>query len=126
MEAARNITTDQFPLRRGSAPSSPTPEDQSNEAPEHHMEEQNDRDQYTANEVHLGTDILGPGEQYTIHNTQDILGTLPRDMEIVISRAAKWAGVEEGYVAGVVERFERRVVRWWKREREKISSTAEQ
>ena len=64
-----------------------------------------------ANTLDAKSDTLRPGEQYTIYNTQDILGSLPDDMDLVISRAAKWAGVDDAYVSGVVERFERRVVR---------------
>ncbi len=66
-----------------------------------------------------GVDQLQPGEEYTIYNTQDILGSLPTDLELVISRAAKWAGVEDNYVCGAVERFERRVLRWWDRQQRK-------
>ncbi|KAH9943461.1 uncharacterized protein BXZ73DRAFT_40601 [Epithele typhae] len=62
-----------------------------------------------------------PGEQYTIYHTQDILGTLPEDLELVVSSAARWAGVDVLYVSGVVERVERRFEIWWetlrKRER---------
>ncbi|OCH94136.1 hypothetical protein OBBRIDRAFT_817467 [Obba rivulosa] len=61
---------------------------------------------------------LRPGEQYTIYNTLDVLGVLPEDYGTVVRRAANWAGVDEDYIAGVVERFERRLVRWWDRRRE--------
>ncbi|KAI0638164.1 hypothetical protein C8Q77DRAFT_1153833 [Trametes polyzona] len=36
----------------------------------------------------------------------------PPDLELVVARAARWAGVDEDYVLGVVERFERRVFSW--------------
>ena len=66
-----------------------------------------------------GVDQPQPGEEYAIYNTQDILGSLPTDLELVISRAAKWAGVEDNYVCGAVERFERRLLRWWERQQRK-------
>ncbi|EMD40759.1 hypothetical protein CERSUDRAFT_130984 [Gelatoporia subvermispora B] len=58
---------------------------------------------------------LHPGEQYPIYNAQDILGTFPDEYDTVIRRAAHWAGVDGDYISGVVERFERRLVRWWGR-----------
>lgn len=54
-----------------------------------------------------------PGEGYTIYNTQDVLGTVPEDYALVVGRAARWTGVDEEYIYGVVERYERRLVRWW-------------
>ena len=67
----------------------------------------------TANAISTGEDSLRPGEQYPIYNSQDILGSLPEDLELLNSTAARWAGVEPVYVSSVVERFERRVARWW-------------
>ena len=58
---------------------------------------------------------LRPGEEYAIYNTSDALGTLPPQYDAVIKRAARWCGVQDDYVAGVVERFERRLLRWWAR-----------
>ncbi|RDX55592.1 hypothetical protein OH76DRAFT_1338779 [Lentinus brumalis] len=82
-----------------------------------------------ANSINTKSDTLRPGEQYTIYNTQDILGSLPEDMDLVVARAARWAGVDDAYLCGVVERFERRVVRWWdtakRREREKRAAASE-
>ena len=72
-----------------------------------------------ANMIAEGVDQLQPGEEYAIYNTQDILGSLPTDLELVISRAARWAGVEDNYVCGAVERLERRVHRWWDRQQRK-------
>lgn len=54
-----------------------------------------------------------PGQPYTIFNARDVLGTLPEEYELIVSRAALWAGVPEQYLFSVIERFERRVVRWW-------------
>ncbi|EJF61215.1 hypothetical protein DICSQDRAFT_61315 [Dichomitus squalens LYAD-421 SS1] len=73
----------------------------------------------TANAIDEGDNHLRPGEQYAIYSTQDLLGSFPADMELVFSRAAKWAGVDDNYVSGVVERFERRVLRWWDRQQRK-------
>lgn len=58
---------------------------------------------------------LRPGEKHAIYNTFDTLGTLPQQYDVVIKRAAHWCGVHDDYVAGVVERFERRLLRWWER-----------
>ncbi|KAH7914201.1 hypothetical protein BJ138DRAFT_1144338 [Hygrophoropsis aurantiaca] len=66
--------------------------------------------------------VLRPGESYTIYNSRDILGNLPVEYELVIGRAGRWVGVSSDYLCGVVERYEQRLVRWWKgvrrRERE--------
>lgn len=63
----------------------------------------------------LNEDATGllPGQAYAVYNTQDVLGALPGQYETVIARAAQWSGVNENYVASVVERFERRLIRWW-------------
>lgn len=53
------------------------------------------------------------GEGYTVYNTQDVLGTVPEDYALVVGRAAQWTGVDAEYIYGVVERYERRLVRWW-------------
>lgn len=58
---------------------------------------------------------LRPGQSYRIYNTQDILGSLPDQHELIVQRVARWAGVEDDYVYGVVEKFERRLSRWWDR-----------
>ncbi|KAI0750704.1 hypothetical protein C8Q80DRAFT_1153541 [Daedaleopsis nitida] len=113
----RNATTDHFPLQSASSSAIAgqvgdnvrTPEDP-------------DMRGWSANSVSNTEAALKPGEQYAIYNNQDILGSLPDDMELVISKAAKWAGVDTGYVSGVVERFERRVIRWWDRSRKKATS----
>ncbi|KAF7793654.1 hypothetical protein EIP86_004769 [Pleurotus ostreatoroseus] len=67
----------------------------------------------SAQHPHETSTELRPGQAYAIYNTQDVLGALPADLERVVRRAARWAGVEEEYVCGVVERYERRLVRWW-------------
>lgn len=54
-----------------------------------------------------------PGEGYTVYNTQDVLGTVPEGYALVVGRAARWTGVDSEYIYGVVERYERRLVRWW-------------
>ncbi|RPD67187.1 hypothetical protein L226DRAFT_453418 [Lentinus tigrinus ALCF2SS1-7] len=122
----RNATTDQFPLSRPSRPSTPTGPN----GPEQPTEQIGFLGvNMAANTIDAQSNVLRPGEQYTIYNTQDILGSLPNDMDLVISRAAKWAGVDDAFVSNVVERFERRVVRWWdnakRREREKRAASSE-
>ncbi|THH19848.1 hypothetical protein EW146_g1408 [Bondarzewia mesenterica] len=56
---------------------------------------------------------LEPGEEYTIYNSRDVLGTVPDAYDAVMERASRWTGVPEEYLCGVTEKYERRVVRWW-------------
>ncbi|KAH9951607.1 hypothetical protein B0H21DRAFT_775794 [Amylocystis lapponica] len=67
----------------------------------------------SANVIEAGDRAMRPGECYNIYSTADVLGSVPADYEAVVRRAGHWAGVDEDYVCGVVERFERRFVRWW-------------
>ena len=62
-------------------------------------------------------DAVLPGQSYTIFSALDVLGTLPEEYELVVSRASRWAGVPGQYLSSVVENFERRVVRWWEGEK---------
>lgn len=64
----------------------------------------------SANMIDADARVLPPGKLYTIYSTSDVLGSLPADYETVVRRAALWAGVDEDYICGVVERFERRFV----------------
>ncbi|KAI6047398.1 hypothetical protein EDC04DRAFT_2864473 [Pisolithus marmoratus] len=52
-------------------------------------------------------DILQPGESYTIYHSEDVLGM-----------ACRWVGVSSDYLCSAVERYERRLVRWWQAERQ--------
>ncbi|KAI6034341.1 hypothetical protein BKA83DRAFT_4188557 [Pisolithus microcarpus] len=63
-------------------------------------------------------DILQPGESYTIYHSGDVLGNVPSELDVIIQRACRWAGVSSDYICGVVERYERRLVRWWQAERQ--------
>lgn len=56
---------------------------------------------------------LRPGEHYMIYNTQDVLGAVPEDYAFVVRHAADWTGVDEEYIYGVIETYERRLARWW-------------
>jgi RNA polymerase I-specific transcription initiation factor RRN7 len=56
---------------------------------------------------------LRSGQSYRIYHSSDVSGILPEDYQLIIRRVSKWTGVDERYVCGVVERFERRLVRWW-------------
>jgi len=51
------------------------------------------------------------GKQHTIYCTNDILGLLPAEYQLVVSQAARWCGVEDNDIATVVERYERRLLR---------------
>ncbi|GBE79719.1 hypothetical protein SCP_0209200 [Sparassis crispa] len=113
----RHVMADFFPLHPAPAP--PASKAGSESEPLRRL---------TAPEISLDAEsqlLLSPAESYSIYNTQDILGTLPEQLELVIKRASSWAGLDEEYLCGVVERFERRLVRWWdgvkKKEREETS-----
>ncbi|KAI9063267.1 hypothetical protein FKP32DRAFT_1572264 [Trametes sanguinea] len=101
---ARNVTTDHFPL--GESRTLPP------EAGEESSGGVLAQPAMSANAVDDRPEVLRPGQGYHIYNTQDILGTVPDELDAVVSRAAQWAGVDQDYVLGVVERFERRVMRW--------------
>jgi RNA polymerase I-specific transcription initiation factor RRN7 len=55
---------------------------------------------------------LKPGEEYRIWNARDVLGTLPGEYCLVLERAAGWVGVSCEYLGAVVEKYEKRIVRW--------------
>ena len=61
-----------------------------------------------------------PGESYTIHHSRDVTGTMNEDMQLLVQRGAKWVGVSEDYLCGVVEKYERRFARWWKEKGDKL------
>ncbi|PPR07036.1 hypothetical protein CVT26_005237 [Gymnopilus dilepis] len=72
-------------------------------------EEQEDR-------VRLGGKLddsegLLAGEEYKIWSARDVDGALPEELERVVNRAAAVAGVRVEYMVGVVETFERRLVK---------------
>jgi RNA polymerase I-specific transcription initiation factor RRN7 len=72
----------------------------------------------SATKVNVGeTNVLQPGESYTINHSRDVLGNLPEDQALIITRSAKWVGVSDDYLCRVVERFERRLRRWHYKER---------
>jgi RNA polymerase I-specific transcription initiation factor RRN7 len=66
--------------------------------------------------VPINTDenVLCTGEGYRIYHSDDILGYVPEEYQVVVKRAARWAGVDEEIVYAVIERFEMRFLRWWK------------
>lgn len=72
----------------------------------------------SATKINVGeTNVLRPGESYTVNHSRDVLGNLPEDQALIITRSAKWVGVSDDYLSGVVERFERRLWRWYHKER---------
>jgi len=108
MAAERNLLDDYFPIAAGAATEN---NNRHEEVPSYH--------EVTAmrlNEDDAEKAVL-PGESYTIFDARDVLGTQPEEYEIVVRRASGWAGVEEEYMCRVVEKYERRVVRWWEREK---------
>ncbi|EJD01099.1 uncharacterized protein FOMMEDRAFT_88501 [Fomitiporia mediterranea MF3/22] len=56
-----------------------------------------------------------PGESHVIYSAHDVFGMLPDAYEDVLIRAAHWTGVNVDDLNAVIERFERRLVRLWKR-----------
>jgi len=60
---------------------------------------------------------LRPSEDYTIWRSRDVLGTLAEELRTVTGRAAKCIRIGEDYLGGVVEYYERRIVRWWEEKR---------
>jgi RNA polymerase I-specific transcription initiation factor RRN7 len=57
--------------------------------------------------------ILEPGEMYTVYDAKDVLGNLSGDLKMIVEKSARWAGIDCDFVCGLVERYERRLVRWW-------------
>lgn len=72
----------------------------------------------SATKINIGeTTVLQPGESYTIYHSRDVLGNLPEEQALIITRSAKWVGISDDYLCEVVERFERRLRRWHYKER---------
>jgi len=63
------------------------------------------------------TAVLRPGESHKIYDSHDILGSVPENYALVIERAARWCCVGDEVIYAVVERFERRFLRWKEKER---------
>lgn len=61
-----------------------------------------------------------PGQSYNIYNARDVLGSVAEECELVVGRAASRIGVTDGYLNGVVEKYERRIVRWWETEKKQM------
>jgi len=106
--AERNILEDYFPLAIGNSISE---DNMVHDVPSYPKLPSNDLNHGDAEDAVL------PGQSYTIFSALDVLGTLPEEYELVVSRASRWAGVPEEYLSSVVEKFERRVVRWWEGEK---------
>jgi RNA polymerase I-specific transcription initiation factor RRN7 len=62
-----------------------------------------------------GGEGLLPGEGYSVYDSADVLGSTVEEHEVVIGRAVRFCGVDSEYMLGVVETFERRAHRWWRR-----------
>jgi RNA polymerase I-specific transcription initiation factor RRN7 len=56
-------------------------------------------------------EALSRGQGHKIYCTDDRLGALPVDYEAILSKAARWCGVDVDDVALIVERYERRLIR---------------
>ena len=62
-----------------------------------------------------GGGSVRPGELYAMYSAADVLGRLPDGYAEVLKRAEGWTGVSRDDLSAVIERFERRVLRLWKR-----------
>jgi len=58
---------------------------------------------------------LRPGESHKIYYAHDILGSVSEEYALVVERAARWCGIGDEVICTVVERFERRFLRWKKK-----------
>ncbi|KAG7096862.1 hypothetical protein E1B28_004270 [Marasmius oreades] len=78
-------------------------------------EKREERQRLSATQIASEDDTrIRPGQSYVIYHARDSLGMMSEEMEIVTTRGARWVGVSEDLLCGVVERYERRLVRWWK------------
>lgn len=59
---------------------------------------------------------LPPGMNYAVWNGRDVLGELPSEYLNVVRRGASLAGVDEDYIGRLVEKYEERLMSWWRRE----------
>jgi hypothetical protein len=59
--------------------------------------------------------VIRPGESYKIYHAHDVLGSVSEEYALIVERAARWCGIEEETIYAVVERFERRLLRWKKK-----------
>lgn len=64
-----------------------------------------------------GTEELEPGEAYAVYRSRDVLGVLPEGMDVVISYAARWVGVDDETMLRVTEGYERRLWNWLGRQK---------
>ena len=74
-----------------------------------------ERPRFQANSLKNDAHSQLPGELYTLYSPRDAIGYLPEKYQVVVNRAARWVGVSEGYLSRVIEKYERRVIRWWAR-----------
>jgi RNA polymerase I-specific transcription initiation factor RRN7 len=74
------------------------------------MEEPNDSS-FSPHKNSQESEPLLRGKNHTIYSTNDVLGDLPDDYRLVVSKAGRWCGVESNDIALVVEIFERRMLR---------------
>lgn len=108
-QAVRNILDDYFPLGNRAPDSMPASVRQAPFPPLFANEASNED----------ATPVPRPGQVYTIYNSQDVLGSIPDQYEVILSRAARHIGVGDDYLSGVTEKYERRLVRWWESEKRK-------
>ena len=64
-----------------------------------------------------GTEELEPGEAYAVYRSRDVLGVLPEEMDVVLSYAARWVGVDDETMLRVTEGYERRLWNWLGRQK---------
>lgn len=69
--------------------------------------------------------LLSRGKNHTVYTTNDVLGLLPEEYQLVVSQAARWCGVEDGDIATIVERYEKRLLRETERKIKQSSESRE-
>ncbi|EJU06182.1 hypothetical protein DACRYDRAFT_44696 [Dacryopinax primogenitus] len=74
---------------------------------------------FTATPLSRDPAALQPGNKHVVYSHLDKNGTVPEEYELVLQTAAGWARVEEQDVLTVVEVYERRLERGWRKERRK-------
>jgi RNA polymerase I-specific transcription initiation factor RRN7 len=63
------------------------------------------------NEHDETSEELEPGQEYKVYDALDVYGEIEGELEIVVRRAAEWVKVDVEDIFGVLEMFERRVVK---------------
>jgi RNA polymerase I-specific transcription initiation factor RRN7 len=66
-----------------------------------------------------------PGQKYRVYFGDDLGGEVEPEYELVLRRAAGWVCVDVEDLHPIIEVFERRLLRWWRREGRRKGETPE-